>query len=265
MQWVCQALGLPRGTYYAWRQRQQRIPVAEISSASAVGRSVPGYSLTGEGQKIPDGQIMEWIVEILEDENATYGYQKLTWRLRRRYALIINKKKVYRLCDEMELLWPQRQHKPRRLPRNWVITRPNQLWQTDLKYGYIAGENRFFYLQSIIDVCDRSIVAYHLGLTCKAEDAARTLAQAVQARQREWVEPPVIRTDNGPQFIAAKFEEQCRALSLEHERIPVHSPNYNAYIESWHAQLERECLAQQEFLTYADAYQVVPQWIPLKV
>jgi transposase InsO family protein len=81
---------------------------------------------------------MEWIVEILEDENAAYGYEKLTWRLRRRFDLTVNKKKVYRLCREMELLWPQRQKKtvyPRRLPRNWVITRPNQLWQTDLKYG----------------------------------------------------------------------------------------------------------------------------------
>ncbi len=206
---------------------------------------------------------MEWIVEILEDENAAYGYEKLTWRLRRRFDLTINKKKVYRLCREMDLLWPQRQRKtvyPRRLPRNWVITRPNQLWQTDLKYGYIAGEDRFFYLQGIIDVCDRSIIAYHLGLTCKAADAARTLAQAVAIRKAEWQEPPVIRTDNGPQFIAAQFEQQCHMLSLDHERIPVHSPNYNAYIESWHAQLERECLAREEFIT-ADAYRVVAQWI----
>ncbi len=84
-----------------------------------------------------------------------------------------------------------------------------------------------------------------------------TLHQAVSARQTEWAEPPVIRTDNGPQFLAAKFEARCDALRLEHERIPIHSPNYNAYIESWHAQLERECLAQQEFTTYAEVYQVV--------
>ncbi len=259
---VCAALGLPRGTYYAWRHRLLRESPSE--AAPSRGRVVPGYSLTRQGQKVPDGQIMEWIVEILEDENAAYGYEKLTWRLRRRFDLTVNKKKVYRLCREMELLWPQRQKKtvyPRRLPRNWVITRPNQLWQTDLKYGYIAGEDRFFYLQGIIDVCDRSIMAYHLGLTCRAADAARTLAQAVAIRKAEWQEPPVIRTDNGPQFIAGKFEQQCHTLNLDHERIPVHSPNYNAYIESWHAQLERECLAREEFITYADAYRVVTQWI----
>jgi transposase InsO family protein len=225
---------------------------------------IPGYSVTEDGTKVSDGEIMDRIVEILEEENPAYGYHKLTWRLRRRDHLIINKKKVYRLCREMELLWPQRQRKtrhPRRLPRNWVITRPNQLWETDLKYGYIVGEDRFFYLQSIIDVCDRSIIAYHMGLTCKARDAVQTLQQAVMIRKTPGQEPPVIRTDNGPQFIAGVFEEACAALSLEHERIPVHSPNYNAYIESWHAQLERECLAGYEFLTYAEAYAVVSQWI----
>jgi hypothetical protein len=29
----------------------------------------------------------------LEEENPVYGYEKLTWRLRRRYILTINKKK----------------------------------------------------------------------------------------------------------------------------------------------------------------------------
>ena len=158
----------------------------------------PGYNLTTSGQKIPDEQIAEWIVFILEEENSAYGYEKLPGRLRRRYDLCINKKKVYRLCRVRKLLWPQRQPKPlhpRRLPRNGVITRPNQLWQTDLKYGYIVGDDRFFSWQAVIDVCDRMIIAYHLGLTGKAADAARTLAQAVAIRQAEWVEPPVIRTD----------------------------------------------------------------------
>ncbi len=76
-----------------------------------------------------------------------------------------------------------------------MITRPNQLWQTDLKYGYLVGEARFFYWQAVIDVCDRMIIAYHLGLACKATDAARTIAQAVAMRQAERLEPPVIRTD----------------------------------------------------------------------
>ena len=106
-------------------------------------------------------------------------------------------------------------------------------------------------------MCDRMIIAYHLGLTGKASVAARTLA----IRQAEWIQPPVIRTDNGPPLIAQTFDQQCHQWGIEHERIPVHSPNYNDYIESWHAPRERECLNRQEFDTYQDAYRGVTRWI----
>ena len=37
--------------------------------------------------------------------------------------------------------------------------------------------------------------------------------------------------------------------------------NYNAYIESWHAPRERECLRQHDFTTFTAAYATVTQWI----
>ncbi len=259
---LCAAVQLPRGTFYAWSQRQRQ-PHPDRRH-QAPGRAPRGYSVTREGTKIPDGQILNWIVEILETDNPQYGYHKITGVLHRRYRVVISFKKVYRLLKSMALLWPQRRRKPqhpRRLARNWVVTRPNQLWETDITYGYIAGEDRFFYLQAILDVCDRQIIAYHIGLSCRAVDAARTLSQAVDRRRPEWgSESPVIRTDNGPQFTAHTFEVRCEELGVDHERIPVATPNMNAHIESWHAQLDRECLAQ-EFTTFAEAYYAVSQWI----
>ncbi|AFV11629.1 hypothetical protein Tph_c14200 [Thermacetogenium phaeum DSM 12270] len=112
--------------------------------------------------------------ELITAEGFAYGYLKLTHCLRRKFHLIINKKKVYRLCKELDILRPQRKIKrkhPRRLARNRVITASNQLWEADLKYGYIAGEDRFFFIMPIIDVFDRCIVAYHIGLSCEAKDA----------------------------------------------------------------------------------------------
>ena len=256
---LCRAIGLVRGTYYARRQRQQH-PRAD-RRLQAPGRAPTGYSVTTRGEKIPDGRIQEWWVDILEQDNPTYGYRKLTVILRRQYHLGINRKKVYRLLKELQLLWPQRRRKPahpRQLARNWVLTGPNQRWQTDLKYVYLPGEDRFAYLQAVIDVCDRSILAYHLGYRCQGSDAARTLAQAVDARRAEWgPEPPVIRTDNGPQFTSQHWATRCQELGLEHERIPNHTPNMNAYIESWHAQLERECLQRHLFQSFAEAYQTI--------
>ncbi len=96
--------------------------------------------------------------------------------------MIINKKKVYRLCKELGILKEQRQitlKHPRRLARNRIITSVNQLWEIDIKYGYIAGEDRFFYFMGIIDVYDRVIIDYHIGLTCEGRHAAHLLERAL--------------------------------------------------------------------------------------
>ncbi|MFL0198209.1 hypothetical protein ACJDU8_21990 [Clostridium sp. WILCCON 0269] len=47
----------------------------------------------------------------------------------------------------------------------------------------------------------------------------------------EGYKKPVIRTDNGPQFISHKFDECCEELKIEHERIPVKTPNKSAHVE----------------------------------
>lgn len=45
-----------------------------------------------------------------------------------------------------------------KLARNRIITGSNQLWEMDVKYGYIEGEERFFFVLSLIDVYDRSVI-----------------------------------------------------------------------------------------------------------
>lgn len=142
------------------------------------------------------------------------------------------------------------------------MTEPNQLWETYLKYGYIAGEERFFYIQSIIDVYDREIIDYHIGLHCEGEDAAATLVRALMRRKLfEGDTKPIIRSDNGPQFISHKFEDKCEEIKVEHERIPCKTPNKNAHIESFHRILEDECLGRWEFETYAEAYEAVLEFM----
>jgi putative transposase len=118
------------------------------------GRPIPGYSMNINGYKVPDELIKEWIITLIETEAFAYGYRKLQYA-ERRYNLIINDKKVYRLCLEMKILRPQRRKKlkhPRVIARNREVTASNQLWMTDLKYGYVQGEDKFFYVVAYLDV-----------------------------------------------------------------------------------------------------------------
>lgn len=248
-------IGIPRSTYYY--QKNYRVDEKKVSE----GRPAPGYSFKEDGKKVSDEQIKEFLLEEIAGDGFNYGYRKLTKVLRKKFNLIINKKKVYRICKELGVLRPQRQKKvsyPRKLARNRIIKASNQLWEADIKYGYIEGEDRFFFVMSIIDVYDRGIVAYHMGLSCTGDDVKKTLQRALLKRQQyDKKEKPVIRTDNGPQFISHTFEKFCENSKMEHERIPPRTPNMNAHIESFHRIFEDDCLSRWQFENYAEAYQEV--------
>ncbi len=121
-----------------------------------------------------------------------------------------------------------------------------------------------FFLLSLIDVYDRSIIDYHMGLSCEGKHAAQILQRALWKRQLfEKDQLPVVRTDNGPQFISHAFEEACLEYRVEHERIPRKTPNKNAHVEAFHAILEQECLSRHEFESqrriHGSLYDLSPQ------
>ncbi|WP_253905560.1 IS3 family transposase [Bacillus sp. THAF10] len=264
---VLKYASITRSTYY---YRLANPPKAKVPTG---GRPIPGYSLNRKTKKkVKDTSIKVYLMQLIEGEEEIYGYRKLTKALRRKHHLIINKKKVYRLCKELDILMPQREKKQkhlRRLAKNRKITGPNQLWQVDIKYGYVMNSRRFFYLVSAIDVFDRKIVGYYLGKTCEATKVTKMLMKAMMKRGVKMTSAEevgqgesrlIIRSDNGPQFISNHFQ-QFSEDKFEHERIPPKSPNMNAYIESFHSVLERECYQKNEFITFDHAFNTVDAYI----
>ncbi len=129
-------------------------------------------------------------------------------------------------------------------------------------YVYAEGEDCSACFTSRIDVFDRGIIDYHLGLSCKGKDALWLLERCLWRRGLVGKgDLPVIRTDNGSQFISNVFEEGCTGLGVEHERIPPKTPNMNAHIESFHAQIERELLARVILETFQETYKEVSDYI----
>lgn len=221
--------------------------------------------MTIRRELVSDEAIKVLLRSAVEGDAFPYGYRKLTHWLRREHRLVINKKKVYRLCKEMGILMKQRRPKskhPRCIARNRLVDGVNQLWETDIKYGYIAGEARFFFVQVILDVYDRMVVDYHIGLSCTGKEAAAALRGAYDRRKDELLmAKPTIRTDNGPQFTSQAFEEACQLEGVDHELIPVRTPNKNAHVESFHSVLENDCLSRYEFMSYTEAYITVVEYI----
>lgn len=260
---VLRILGISESTYYD-RKKRAANPKEKTSTQGKKGRPVPGYSRTVADEKVSDEQIKEWLLELLEGEEHVYGYKLLAQCIRDRYHVKLNKKKSYRLCRELGILQKARKRvpsHPRRLPKNRVVTGSNQLWQMDIKYGYVIGKERFFFVLSIIDVFDRVIVQQYRGPVCEAKHVVQTLWHALQTRINPGETKPVIRTDNGPQFVSKLFGDTCESLDMQHERIPPRTPNMNAYIESFHSVLERHLFGSRDFMTFEEAYEALDKYM----
>ena len=112
---VLRIVGVSEATYYYRKKhfKKERVYNGE--------RPVHGYSFNQQQRLISDDQIKEWLMELIAGEESTYGYRKLTVCLKRQYGLIINKKKVYRLCHELDIFSPSDENGCN-IPESWRIT-----------------------------------------------------------------------------------------------------------------------------------------------
>lgn len=87
------------------------------------------------------------------------------------------------------------------LLRHLNITRPNQVWATDITY--IPMKKGFMYLVAIIDLYSRYVVNWSISNSMDAEWCQQTLEEAI----RQHGKPEIINTDQGSQFTAEVFSE----------------------------------------------------------
>jgi len=213
------------------------------------GRSNTGYSKTFNGLYISDEMIKTLLFDLAE-EFPFFGYKKLTFLLRSKFGIIINKKKCYRLCKEMNLLLPIIKHHASSnteiVFKKVYVEAPNTHWQMDITYVTIFP--RIIFILDIIDTYTLEIVGYKAGFSITKSDVIKTLTKAMSTRHITG--SLTVRTDNGPQFKSKEFEKFCAKQGIFHERIPVRSPERNPNIERFHRTLKEEYVNLNDFASY---------------
>jgi len=148
--------------------------------------------------------------------HPTYGKKRIAAILRRDHNIPIGKKHVRTLMIKMgieaicpkqkrNLSQPDKQHKVYPyLLRYLAITRPNQVWSTDITY--IKLEHGFCYLTAIIDWYSRYVIAWELSNTLDLDFCLRALERAYGYNL-----PDIFNSDQGCHYTSPKFT----ALSLE--------------------------------------------------
>lgn len=206
-----------------------------------------------DGTLVDDTKVIDQIKGILSQEFCCYGYHNVTDELRE-MGYIINHKKVYRLMKEQNLLLGKviSTSGKRQFVKHRKIeaTRPMEYLCLDIKYVWVAGESRNYFLLTVLDVFTRVAIEQIFQKSIRKMDVINIFRRINSAFGIKGV---TVRNDNGSQFIANDVKQFLRTAEANQEFTHIATPEENAYIEAFHSIVQREVIDRFEFQGFYEA------------
>jgi putative transposase len=199
-------------------------------------------------------------IEELVRQHPRYGYRRIH-ALLRRDGWRVNRKRVYRLWKRGGYRVPQNKRKRRRLgvSANGIVRRRsesiNDVWAWDFIHDRDDRGRPLKWLV-IEDEFTREGLALEVARSIKAADVLEVLSQLMLIRGS----PRHIRSDNGPEFIAAAIRRFLSQANVGTLYIEPGAPWQNGFAESFNARLRDELLSQEVFADVAEAAALSAWW-----
>ncbi len=183
--------------------------ITEQCKILGVGRN--SYYYNPVEPKETNKELKEAILKAyIKDPSA--GSRRIAAMINRDTQLVTTRAVVRRLMKQLNIkgIEPKRNLSiPKRgaqkfpyLLKNIQITRPNQVWSTDITY--IKVNKGFMYLTAIIDVYSRKILSWELSNSMSKEFCMKCLAKALDT----YGAPEILNTDQGSQYTSKEFIEK---------------------------------------------------------
>lgn len=203
-------------------------------------------------------------------KNPTYGRPRITAELKRR-GWQVNHKRVGRILREDNLLCIRKRkfqtttdstHNHRiykNLTRDFIPTRPNQLWVADITYIRLAEE--FVYLAVVLDAHSRLVVGWALERTLEAKVAVDALQMALGKRGAPT--GLIHHSDRGVQYACNQYTKLLKDKSIKISMSRKGNPYDNAKAESFMKTLKYEEVHRVEYKDLADARRGIRKFLEL--
>ncbi len=188
---VCKVLGLNRSSYYKWKNRIQ--PEKELQ----------------------DQEICELIKEYHETYKHILGYRRMTLYINHFNNTNYSESYIHRLMKHLNIKSAIRRKKtnyikikPEQvgeniLNREFNASSPNEKWLTDVTEFKVIGTRQKLYLSSILDLYDKSIVAYEFSLSNNNILVFKTFDKAIEKNPNA---KPIFHSDRGFQYTSKSFK-----------------------------------------------------------
>ena len=137
---------------------------------------------------------------------------------------------------------------PDLVDRNFMATKPNQLWVADITFVPTAAG--FLYLAVVLDAWSRKIVGWAMANHLRTTLVLSALEMAVGQRQPRSV---IHHSDQGSQYTSLAFGQRCKEAGVRPSMGSVGDAYDNAMCESFFATLECELLDRRRFACQVEA------------
>jgi putative transposase len=245
--WMCQLLGVPRSSFYYWRERvvfetataaRRRILADHVRRVFAAGRGAYGCrrvaaQLNREGHPCSVGLVADLMRELGLKACQPRAYRRTT------------------------VAGQQPMQSPDLIGRDFTADTPGTRLVGDITY-LRTGEG-WLYLATVIDLATRMVIGWQLADHMRTSLVIDALAMAVRhGRVRTHA---IFHSDRGAQYTSTSFVVFCRAnrVLTSHGRTGVCWDN--AAAESFFAALKNEMYHRTSFATRARARFAVADYI----
>lgn len=235
---ICSCFGLTRDAYYKFFKRRKKRETVANKVLKLVKEERKDQPRVG-GKKLYEALHTLFILEGLK-----VGRDKLFDILREHEMLVKRKKASCKTTDSYH-----RFHKYNNLVKDMEVTRPNQVWVSDITY--IRTIKGFCYLALITDMYSRKIVGYDISDTLELAGCMRALKMALaKARPAAGL---VHHSDRGIQYCSNQYVEKLKKRKIEISMTEENHCYENAVAERVNGILKDEFYLDQCFFSTGHA------------
>lgn len=242
---LCDILTLNRSSYYKWLRRDSA------------------------AQEAKDAELIKHICELYQGSNGIFGYRRMQINLKRQFHLHCNKKRVYRVMRTIGLKSVIRRKRPTYikstpevtakniLDRNFTATKLNEKWLTDItEFKY--GDGGKIYLSAILDLKDKSIIAYAISHNNNNKLAFDTFDAAIQKYPNA---KPLFHSDRGFQYTNQVFRVKLDAQGMTQSMSRIGRCIDNGPMEAFWGTIKAEMYYLNKFLDFSSLKMAIDSYI----
>lgn len=198
--WMCKQFEISRAAYYKWLHRE--IPKQEAENM----------------------KLAELIKEYDERFKHILGYRRMTSWINHFNQTDYKSKRVHRIMKKLGIHAVIRKKKKKytsstpeitaenKLKRDFMASKPNEKWVTDVTEFKVPEENKKLYLSAILDLYDRYPVAYGISTRNDNRLVFETFDKAIAANPDA---KPLFHSDRGFQYTSKIFQRKLKEREIE--------------------------------------------------